>query len=239
MTSFGLRPPIRGVLFDVDGTLYRQPPLRIAMACEMMVTRCWSICTRRPDGIERALSFRRTREQLRAGGHDGVSLERRQYVHAAAVFGCTAEDMHLAVDEWIYRRPLKWVRACRRRGLDDLLRFLQQHRIRCGVFSDYPAGSKLHALGLAGRFDLELSAVDAEISAFKPDPKGFLVASRCWGLDPREVLYVGDRVDVDAEGAAAAGMQCAVIGGRRRGRETGFLAVAGFKELQRALDMVC
>jgi FMN phosphatase YigB (HAD superfamily) len=36
-----------------------------------------------------------------------------------------------------------------------------------------------------------------------------------WGLDPSEVLYVGDRIDVDAPGARAAGMPCAVLTTRR------------------------
>ena len=81
-----------------------------------------------------------------------------------------------------------------------------------GVLSDYPAEAKLRALGLAGRFSLVLCATDPEVGAFKPNPRGFLRACERWQIARGDVLVVGDRVDVDAAGAAAAGMPCVIIG---------------------------
>ena len=81
------------------------------------------------------------------------------------------------------------------------------------MFSDYPSGEKLEALGLDKRLSLTLCATDPEINAFKPHPRGFLRACELWDLDPAEVLYIGDRPEVDAVGAAAAGMPCAILGG--------------------------
>jgi putative hydrolase of the HAD superfamily len=51
-----------------------------------------------------------------------------------------------------------------------------------------------------------------DVNAFKPHPRGFLAAAERWGLAPDSILYVGDRPEVDAVGAAAAGMRCVVIG---------------------------
>jgi len=80
------------------------------------------------------------------------------------------------------------------------------------VLSDYPAEAKLRALGLDGRFSAVVCSTDPEIGVLKPHPRGFLTVCDRWQIDPSEVLVVGDRVEVDAAGATAAGMPCVVIG---------------------------
>jgi phosphoglycolate phosphatase/putative hydrolase of the HAD superfamily len=231
-----LTGPIRAVLFDVDGTLYAQPPLRAAMALEMAVT-CVLPTRRHRVAIPRVLAFRRCREELR-GDHDRAEpLARRQYTVAAERLGCTDHEVECAVEEWIYRRPNKWLRFCRRSGLVQLLDGLQEKGMLCGVFSDYPAEHKLAALGLEGRFGLILSALDPEIDVFKPDPRGFLAAATRWDVPASQVLYVGDRYDVDAEGALAAGMRCAVVTSEEpRNFAKDVIAVRNFKELHRVLS---
>jgi FMN phosphatase YigB (HAD superfamily) len=107
---------------------------------------------------------------------------------------------------------LKYLQFCRAAGLDRLLAALDAAGLRMGVLSDYPAEAKLEALGLAGRFSPVLCATDPGIDAFKPNPRGYLRACEIWGLSPADVLFVGDRADVDAAGAAAAGMPCAIVG---------------------------
>jgi FMN phosphatase YigB (HAD superfamily) len=98
----------------------------------------------------------------------------------------------------------------------------------------------LHALGLAPAVSLTLCATDPDINAFKPHPKGFLRACTLWGVPPEQVLYVGDRPEVDAVGAAAAGMPCAILqqGRRWRGQETPastYNTFPSFMRLQHAL----
>jgi FMN phosphatase YigB (HAD superfamily) len=87
---------------------------------------------------------------------------------------------------------------------------------------------------------LTLSATDPEINAFKPQPKGFLHACALWGLPPAEVLYVGDRPEVDAIGAVNAGMPCALLGAgaQRRGysqASADYVTFASFPRLHHAL----
>ena len=53
--------------------------------------------------------------------------------------------------------------------------------------------------------------ITREDGAFKPSPRGFLAACARWELDPADVLYVGDRVDADAAGAAAARMPAVIV----------------------------
>lgn len=64
--------------------------------------------------------------------------------------------------------------------------------------------AKLDRLGLAAR--LPLLASPEDLGYGKPDPRVFHLACRRLGSAPERTAYVGDERDVDAEGAAAAGL---------------------------------
>jgi HAD superfamily hydrolase (TIGR01509 family) len=203
---------IRAVLFDLDGTLYDQTRLRSLMALELM-TMFMTGPARAVRRLRALATYRHAQEQLRAGG--GVSNPAAAQIEAAADrSGLPVGEVQRLVDEWIMTRPLKYMRHCRRMGVLELLDGLVRSRVPIGIFSDYPASAKLAALGLAGRFDPVLCSTDPEIAALKPNPRGFLRACETWRVRPREVLVIGDRPEVDAVGARAAGMPCVIIGGR-------------------------
>jgi HAD superfamily hydrolase (TIGR01549 family) len=234
----GLRNPvdpdqrIRAVLFDLDGTLYRQTPLRALMAIELAALPF--AAPRQASRQLRALSaYRRAQEQLREqGAAEFVAVAQLQ--RAARDAAVPADEVEALVEEWMFRRPLKYLRRLRARGLVETLELLDRAGVPSAVFSDYPPEAKIEALGLAGRFAFALASSDPKIGAFKPNPRGFLRACERWRLTPREVLMVGDRTDTDAAGAAAAGMPCVIIG---RGRSSGHhLVLPSFERLSRALD---
>jgi FMN phosphatase YigB (HAD superfamily) len=206
-------PKVRAVLFDVDGTLYHQPPMRALMSAELAALPWWS---RRPAEV-RALwtalrTFRQVREELRELGRPAAPLASLQYEAAARRCGLAPEFIEAAVDEWMLQRPLRYVARVGRTGLRDVLVGLGALGLRVGAFSDYPVAGKLSALGVADAVPLQLCAVDPEINAFKPHPWGFLHACSVWQLHPSEVVYVGDRPEVDAAGAQAAGLRPVIIG---------------------------
>jgi len=117
------------------------------------------------------------------------------------------------------RRPLPLVARAIQPDLRTALQVLCARRIRIGALSDYPVVDKLQALDVDTYFDVRLCTTDPAINAFKPSPRGFLRACELWGLVPQEVLYVGDRPEIDAVGAASAGLRCAIIArGRQRER---------------------
>jgi HAD superfamily hydrolase (TIGR01549 family) len=186
-------------------------------------------------------AFRSVREELRGLGAAEALLDRLQFQRPADRLQIKAEDVEAAVSEWIFQRPLKYLRPCRRAGVESLLGYLASRGIPAGVFSDYPPREKLQALRVAEKISLVACATDAEINAFKPHPRGFVWACERWGLEPSEVLYVGDRVEVDALGAANAGMPSVIIsrkpgpgpGGAPPARFTRFTSFAG---LQHAID---
>jgi putative hydrolase of the HAD superfamily len=225
--------PIRAVLFDLDGTLYRQRQMRALMAAELGM-----LAISRPlraPVIWRVLSeFRKAQESLRLAPTDRQTAD--QFTIAAGRTGMPVDEVEAIVAEWMVDRPLKYLPRCRAEGIVPLLDFLSRLDVKLGVLSDYPADRKLKALGIGGRFSVVLCASDPEVGRFKPDPRGFLAAAAQWHLDPSEVLVVGDRPDADAAGAAAAGMPCVIVGNRHRQSSSDFVSLPSLERLRDVLD---
>jgi len=57
------------------------------------------------------------------------------------------------------------------------------------------------------------------------------VALEDLGVSPAEAVYVGDRPDVDAPAAAAAGVRCVLISGRRPAHDGKVPQVRDFRQL--------
>lgn len=230
----GFPGAIKAVLFDMDGTLYRQRPLRLLMALEL--------ATLPLAGPGKALArltalraFRKAQEELRLWRGDGPPPSQTDIASRAS--GLSVAEVDALVADWMIRRPLKYLQTCRAPGLTEFLGRLDQAGIRAGLLSDYPAEAKLKALGLEGRFWPVLCSSDPEIAEFKPGTRGYRRACELWQVEPGDVLSIGDRVDVDAPGSMAAGMQCAIIG-RASGRGKvgdGCIVVPSFNRLSERL----
>ena len=206
---------ICAVLLDIDGTLYYQQSLRALMAFELSAAPFGLGSIREALRVWRILKcFRESREELRTMKDPDAPLESLQYSLVAERVSESPSEVEIVVREWMFRRPLKYLRICRRRGVKEFFQLGAERGLRMGVFSDYPVREKLQGLGIHAPLTVELCATDPEINAFKPNPKGFLYACRLWNLDPREVLYVGDRYEVDACGAEAAGMPYVIFSRR-------------------------
>jgi HAD superfamily hydrolase (TIGR01549 family) len=224
---------IRGVLWDLDGTLYQQPPLRRRMLLQLAK----AALRQKPSDSLRMMRwlkcFRRLREELRDLGYADSPLDRVQFEQAAQQLRCPVEPLEALVRYWMLEHPLPYLRAARYPNVAEVLTRLREKGIRMGVFSDYPVKAKLKALELDEFFDVQLAATDESINAFKPHPRGFLVGCEALGYAPEEVVYVGDREDVDAEGARAAGMRCLILN-RERSRPN---YVRDFEEIGRRLGV--
>ncbi len=240
------RTPYRAVLLDVDGTLYKQGPLRCLMALELsllpLTLRSWNHAKKT---VAILRNFRRHREELRHKDLcPGQVLDELQYEETASRVGVSPSEVKTIVTDWIYQRPLKYLPVCRRSKVTEFLAGAAGQGLDIGVFSDYPVREKIEALGLSKWVKLALSATDKEINAFKPHPRGFLRACEVWGLSPSEVLYIGDRVEVDGEGATAAGMPCIILDGTINAfssiqLENGPMRVTSFQGIQHALTTHC
>lgn len=96
---------------------------------------------------------------------------------------------------------------------------------------------KLARLGLTDRLPLLVSPDDLGFG--KPDPRVFALACERLGSAPSRTAYVGDELDVDAHGAAAAGLVGVWLdrAGSSEGRTGRVLRVSTLADLPRALDL--
>jgi HAD superfamily hydrolase (TIGR01509 family) len=138
------------------------------------------------------------------------------------------------VQRWMEQAPLPLLSRYIQPGLIEFLEACRARGLRLGVFSNYPAEAKLRALGIADYFDVALCAQAAEIGVFKPHPRGLQVTLARLGAKADESLYVGDRAEVDATAAAAAGIPCAILT-RPRGQHAynSHIEVGGYAPLLR------
>ena len=220
---------------DVDGTLYHARPmrLRVVLALLLLPLSGW----RRARRVWRRIRcYRVALEEVRHTGVDGEDVSLVHLRRAAELAGESEDDVRSTIEEWLLRRPLAYLRGCRREGLVEFLDDLRRRGIQIGFFSDYPVADKLAALGVDGYSSVCLSAGDPEINSFKPGPRGFRRGAELMGLPCQQVLYVGDRPDVDAAGAGKAEMPCAILGRRPSAKEPGYISVRGFSELARLVQ---
>ena len=124
------RRSVRAVLFDLDGTLYRQGRLRSLMALELLTLPLEGPGT--PWQRLRALkAYRTAQEQLRGRSRLASAHEQREL--AAAASGLSVADVDALVSEWMIRRPLKYLPLCRASGLETLLARLEQGGLKVGI----------------------------------------------------------------------------------------------------------
>jgi HAD superfamily hydrolase (TIGR01549 family) len=196
-------------LVDLDGTLYRQFWVRMAMAGELLV--------RGRSAIPLLRKFRRAQEELRRGAEiiegaaDPFQLQIRRTAEQLGLEGAHVERV---VVDWMIERPALWLGLFRRRGLLAEIERFHKEGGKTALVSDYPATAKLRALGAEDLFDEIVASGEPDgPKRLKPCPDGFLLAAQRLGVLPAECLVLGDRDDADGEAARRAGMAFRKIGG--------------------------
>jgi FMN phosphatase YigB (HAD superfamily) len=187
------------VVFDIDGTLYDQRRLRIAMMRDLLLD---AASRRRLDAIKILRAYRQIRERL--AEREAPDCEAALIAETASATGHSPAAIRLIVEEWIERRPLPYLPACRYPGLVELFAGLRCNAKMIGILSDYPAGAKLAALGLDA--DYVVCATDKGIGLLKPNPRGLQAIIATAGVSPFETVLIGDRADRDGLAARRSGV---------------------------------
>jgi len=199
---------IKGVLFDVDGTLYNQSLLRLMMAVTFLIANLFH--PKRLLNEARIIrAYRQAQEILRRSGSEKKKMGQIELVAQALNVPYTRVDT--VVKKWMHEKPLVFLPLCRRRNLEKVIKELHRRGLRLGVYSDYPSREKLKVLQILRYMSVIGCSTDLDVRHMKPAPDGFLSVVQKMELSPSEVLYVGDRVDIDGLGAIQTGMQAAII----------------------------
>jgi phosphoglycolate phosphatase/putative hydrolase of the HAD superfamily len=185
---------IKLVIFDVDGTLYDQWPLRLDMARALVAD---SVQQRSLDTIRILSTFRKVRESLGNARSPGVSGE--QYRRTARDRGCSEAHVRTIVERWIEQEPLSRLRRRRTPGACELFAALRKKGRTIAAWSDYPVESKLSKLELTA--DIAVCSSDPAVNRFKPDPAGLQLILDRTATSPQQAIVVGDRFDRDWEAA--------------------------------------
>ena len=95
-------------------------------------------------------------------------------------------------------------------GVRSTLLALKERGVKLAIVSDAPrmrAWMRLASMNLAEFFDAVITLGDSKLK--KPAPQPFKKALREMGVEPSEVIFVGDNPDRDVAGARALGMKTA------------------------------
>lgn len=190
---------VRAVILDLDGTLYSQRKLRARMLVELLV---WTSSTG-PKTLRILRSFRKMREAL--GTSMASNVHELQYSLVADRLGLSIDEVKAQVDEWIYRRPLKYLKDARRNGVIEFVDRLRAAGVKIAVLSDYPVNEKLAALQVVP--DFSYFTLEEPAGLLKPSPYGLKAVLAKLRLEPAECLLIGDRADRDGACADVVGIR--------------------------------
>ncbi len=153
-------------------------------------------------------AFRNQHESLRdLASLNGSSPFEHQLNCTATALGRSPAEVQRLVMLWMFDKPCKWIRLFRRRPLLNEIESYRTQGGKTALVSDYPATTKLAALGAQDLFDTVVASGEPNgPPRLKPDPAGYLAAAQRLGIPPEHCLVIGDRPDADGAAAQAAGM---------------------------------
>ena len=209
-----MRGTIKGVAFDLDGTLY--PNYRLNLRLLPFVFKELRFLT----------AFGRARDIIRGNQVKGLLPAGDFYLYqaeklaevlsesgeSAHCFSC-AESLKEKTERLIYRgwEPIfKNVKLFN--GAKETLAALKNSGYKMGLLSDFPPQTKLTYLGIDNMWDAVLCSECC--GALKPHPQSFKDLAAAMSLPCEEILYVGNSRKYDVCGAAGAGMKTAWIKSR-------------------------
>lgn len=209
------------IFFDVDDTLCDfDAMMRRALTTAIVeIERCWPSLTDcyRPEDLEAI------RDRLAdAYGDRPVPLVRVRREMFAEALSAVADqqDIDRITDRYLSSRFADPVL------FDDVVPALEtlRHQARLGVITN--GNSKLDALGLDAYFDAEFVA--EQVGYAKPDRRIYQHAAATIGVDPPDLMMVGDSYDKDVVAAQQAGWRAVWL---RRGVAARPPAIGDLREL--------
>ncbi|MEO3784187.1 HAD family hydrolase [Actinocorallia sp. B10E7] len=192
---------IKAVLWDVDDTLFDHSGTERAAALQYFTAEGL-------DADETALRrWRRITDEEYArftAGELTFAGQRRERVRRLLRQELSDSEADAWFDRYLVLFEAAWSAFS---DVEDVFEALAAPPYRHGILSNSTNAvqeRKLTMLGLRHRF--EFVVCSDELGCSKPDPRAFLEACSVLGLPAGHVAYVGDRLDLDALGAQAAGL---------------------------------
>lgn len=185
-------------IFDLDGTLYHQLPVRLEMALRLIFY--YAIRPHRLKELFMLKDYRNLREKRFKAEEE--NFQELQIELMAQKYKMDSSTVEKIIDRWLIKNPLKVIKRWQRKKMLSTIKTQQSQGKTIIIYSDYPVAEKLQALDLNA--DYKFWSNDEIINCMKPNSKGLKNIIESLKLNCKEILYVGDRDDRDkicAEGA--------------------------------------
>ena len=189
-------------VFDLDGTLYDQPKLRMIMAARLVL---YYLC--HPFSIREMFILR----HFRIVKDSWTKNSQEKDIIAKTASDMKAEEDAVAniVERWIYDSPLDVIKKTRDGKLIALIERLRTEGKKVVILSDYPTEDKLAALDVT--VDGQYGPDDPRIDELKPSPGGLLTVIKDMDVPAEDVLMIGDRQEKDGQCAIRAGVDHLIL----------------------------
>ena len=186
---------IKAIGFDVDGTLYHTPDAMSMEVGKILIRKAAEALSRDPDDL--AEEYLKRRDEYRSNTRTLNS------------FGLEGEKIFqevwdgIAIEKYVMQDK-KLIKL-----MADLKKKYRLFIVTNGTSTQVER--KLIHLGLDHNdFNPRIYCYDQ--GWVKPEPAPFLAAIESLEMKPEEIVYVGDRQDIDIEGALAVGMKTIYVG---------------------------
>ena len=190
---------IKGIIFDLDGTLYKmkwfmKPLLTIMLSPRILL-------------LPRYMKIRKS-----FAGKEMENGDDLLYAMAATLAeksgNCKTESMVSWINNKFYKAFDKSMPLLKgsRPGLNDILANLKEKGFKLAILSDFAhVEERLNGLCIpCSLFDTLLSS-ETE-GSLKPSSRVLLAIAESWQIEPSHILVIGDRDDTDGIAASRAGM---------------------------------
>ncbi|OQY40848.1 MAG: hypothetical protein B6229_00795 [Spirochaetaceae bacterium 4572_7] len=191
---------IKAVIFDIDGTFY--PNWRMNIVTMPVVLRNFRLFS----AFAKARKEMRHNPELFADNFHEIQAEL-----TAKILGVPVTGVLDKIEKDIY---IEWTASLKNVKPFDFIREvvieLQEMGLKTACLSDFPVLNKLSYFNLDDLF--KDSAYTCEDCGYlKPHPNAYKYVTEKVGLNPEEILYVGNSYDYDIVGSKGVGMYAAHI----------------------------
>lgn len=198
-TSFFFKErEVSAIIFDLDGTLYSQKKMHMYMFYKIFLY--YFLKPKDIWELRVLYYFRKKRYEVK----DCKNIEKLQYENISDFLNISESEVRRIINYWMHESPLDCIKKCKYEYIEELFKKIKIMNIKIAVVSDYPVKEKLEALGL--KADVLVCSTDEDVDAFKPNPNGFIMASKKLSIPKEKCVVIGDREDKDGEASRRANM---------------------------------
>ena len=212
-----LKERYRVIVLDMDGTLYYQRAMQFLMCLEMgafAIMHPFSLWKLKVISVFRKIREQEVFAKEEFACREHVSVEKQslleyQYKLTADKMNKSQEVVKQIIEEWMFKRPLKYLQYTCDRKLCDWIEVWKHDGKKVVVYSDYPVKEKCDILGL--QVDAMYSSDEERIGQMKPSARALEVIGKDYNVLPCKVLVVGDRTSKDGEMAETFGCDYVIL----------------------------